>query len=107
MNLKFSPVRSLGLFFVSGLLFVQAVPLDAQIPPSELPPPGTDTGLDGKYEPQNGIAQLVRGEMKGVAIIFQDDHVVVFMPPDPVVAPGPCSSGSETVRREESVGSQA
>jgi hypothetical protein len=70
------------------LLLVQTAPLMAQIPASELPPPGADTGLEGKYDPQNGIAQVVRGEMKGVAIIFQDDHVVVFMPPDPVLAPG-------------------
>ena len=36
----------------------------------------TDTGLECKYDPQNGIAQVVRSEMKGVAIIFQDDHVI-------------------------------
>ena len=90
MNLKFKPVRSMGMFFgLSALLFVQAAPVSAQqIPAAELPPPGTDTGLDGKYDPQNGIAQVVRGEAQGVAIIFQDDHVVVFMPPDEVVAPG-------------------
>src|SRR5262249_35513721 len=71
------------------LLCVQASPLAAQqIPADELPPQGTDTGLDGKYDPQNGIAQLIRGEDKGVAKIFEDDHVVVFMPPDEVVAPG-------------------
>ena len=62
---------------LGALLIVQAVPLTAeQIPASELPPSGTDTGLEGKYDPQNGIAQVVRGEMKGVAIIFQDDHVI-------------------------------
>jgi len=39
------------------LLFVQAAWLSAQqIPASELPPPGTDSGLEGKYDPQNGIA---------------------------------------------------
>src|SRR6202011_3310889 len=83
-------VRWMVVFFgLSALLFVQVGPLSAQqIPASELPPTGTDTGLEGKYDPQNGIAQVVRGEMKGVAIIFQDDHVVVFMPPDPVIAPG-------------------
>jgi histidine triad (HIT) family protein len=79
----------LGLLGLGALLFVQAAPLvGQQIPASELPPPGTDTGLDGKYDPQNGIAQVVRGEYQGVAIIFQDDHVMVFMPPDEVVAPG-------------------
>jgi histidine triad (HIT) family protein len=74
---------------LSALLFVQATPLAAQqIPADELPPPGTDTGLEGKYDPQNGIAQLVRGEDSGVAIIFQDDHGLVFMPRGEVVAPG-------------------
>ncbi len=85
MNLKFSTL----LIGLSTLLLAQTKPLvGQQIPASELPPSGTDTGLEGKYDPQNGIAQVVRGEMKGVAIIFQDDHVVVFMPPDPVIAPG-------------------
>ena len=85
MNLKFSTL----LIGLSTLLFLQTKPLVAQqIPADELPPPGTDTGLDGKYDPQNGIAQVVRGEYQGVAIIFQDDHVTVFMPPDEVVAPG-------------------
>ena len=77
----------LGL--VGLLLCVQASPLAAQqIPADELPPPGTDTGLDGKYDPQNGIAQLIRGEDKDVAKIFENEHVLVFMPPDEVVAPG-------------------
>ena len=85
MNLKFSTL----LIGVITLLVVQTKPLvGQQIPASELPSPGTDTGLEGKYDPQNGIAQVVRGEAEGVAIIFQDDHVVVFMPPDEVVAPG-------------------
>jgi histidine triad (HIT) family protein len=70
-------------------MFVQGAPLLAQqIPASELPPAGTDTGLDGKYDPQNGIAALVRGEDKSVARIFEDDHVMVFMPTDEVVATG-------------------
>jgi hypothetical protein len=83
-------VRLLDIFFgLVALLVAQVAPLcGQQIPASELPPPGTDTGLEGKYDPQNGIAQVVRGEYQGVAIIFQDDHVVVFMPPDEVVAPG-------------------
>ena len=29
-------------------------------PASELPAVGTDTGLEGKYDPTNGIAQLIR-----------------------------------------------
>jgi len=58
-------------FGLGALLFVQAAPLAAQqIPADELPPPGTDTGLDGKYDPQNGIAQVVRGEYQGIAIIL-------------------------------------
>jgi histidine triad (HIT) family protein len=90
MNLKFSPVRSMGMFFgLSALLFVQAAPVSAQqIPADELPPPGTDTGLDGKYDPQNPFARLVRGEESGVAKIFEDEHVLVFMPRGEVVAPG-------------------
>jgi histidine triad (HIT) family protein len=82
------------LFFaLPALLFVQAARLTAQqIPASELPPPGTDTGLDGKYDPQNGIAQLIqdkKGE-SGAAKIFEDEHVLVFMPlpQEEVVAPG-------------------
>ena len=94
------------------LLFVQAASLSAQqIPASEIPPPGTDTGLEGKYDPQNGIAQLIRDKSAESAVskIFEDDRVLVFMP-----LPGrrggstrSCSGGSETVGREESVGSQA
>jgi histidine triad (HIT) family protein len=70
------------------LLLVLAAPLGAQIPASELPPPGTDTGLDGKYDPQNGIAQLVLGDNNGEAKIFEDEHVLVFMPRGEVLAPG-------------------
>jgi histidine triad (HIT) family protein len=72
------------------LLFVQAAPLIAQqIPASELPPPGTDTGLEGKYDPKNGIAQLIQDKSAEAAKskIFEDDHVLVFMPlPDEEVA---------------------
>src|SRR5207237_3705471 len=85
MNLKFSTL----LIGLSTLLLTQTTPLvGQQIPASELPPAGSDTGLNGKYDPQNGIAQVVRGEYQGVAIIFHDDHVMVFMTPDEVVAPG-------------------
>ena len=86
MNLKFSTL----LIGLSVLLFVPAdVPLGAQqIPASELPPPGTDTGLDGKYDPENPFARLVRGDDAGVAKIFEDEHVLVFMPRGEVVAPG-------------------
>ena len=57
MNLKFSTL----LIGVNTFLLLQTKPLvGQQIPASELPPPGTDTGLDGKYDPQNGIAQLIR-----------------------------------------------
>ncbi len=89
MNLKLSSV----LFGLSLLLFVAAdVRLGAQIPASELPPSGTDTGLEGKYDPQNGIAQLIRDKSTESAAskIFEDDHVLVFMPlpEEEVVAPG-------------------
>src|SRR6059058_5848550 len=89
MNLKFSSV----LFGLSVLLFVQAAPLAAQqIPASDLPPPGTDTGLEGKYDPQNGIAQLIRDKSSESAAskIFEDEHVLVFMPlpEEEVVVPG-------------------
>jgi histidine triad (HIT) family protein len=89
MNPKFSAVRSMGVFFgLSALLFVHAGRLAAQqIPVDELPPAGTDTALDGKYDPQNPFAQLVRGE-EGVAKIFEDEHVIVFMPRGEVLAPG-------------------
>src|SRR5256885_15255520 len=79
MNLKFSSV----LFGLSVLLFLQGSPLTAQqIPASDLPPPGTDTGLEGKYDPQNGIAQLIRDKSAESAAskIFEDEHVLVFMP---------------------------
>ena len=85
MNLKFSTL----LIGLSTLLLAQTKPLvGQQIPASELPPPGTDTGLDGKYDPQNPFAHLVRGEEEGVAKIFEDERVLVFMPRGEVVAPG-------------------
>ena len=80
------------LFSLAALLFLQAAPLAAQIPASEMPAPGTDTGLDGKYDPQNGIAQLIRDKSAESAAskIFEDEHVLVFMPlpEEEVVAPG-------------------
>jgi histidine triad (HIT) family protein len=89
MNLKLSSV----LFGLSLLLFVAAdVRLGAQIPADELPTAGTDTGLEGKYDPQNGIAQLIRDKSSESAAskIFEDEHVLVFMPlpEEEVVAPG-------------------
>ena len=79
-------------FTLPLLLSVAVAPLTAQIPASELPPPGTDTGLDGKYDPQNGIAQLIRDKSAESAAskIFEDEHVLVFMPlpEEEVVAPG-------------------
>ena len=89
MNLKFSSV----LFGLSVLLFLQGSPLTAQqIPASDLPPPGTDTGLEGKYDPQNGIAQLIRDKSSESAAskIFEDEYVLVFMPlpEEEVAVPG-------------------
>ena len=80
-------------FGLSGLLFVQGTRLcGQQIPASELPPLGTDTGLEGKYDPQNGIAQLIRDKSAESAAskIFEDDRVLVFMPlpEEEVVMPG-------------------
>src|SRR5437764_14162633 len=84
MNLKFSTL----LIGLSTLLLTQTKPLAGQqIPASELPPPGTDTGLDGKYDPENGIAQLIRGDDIGVTKIFEDHHVSVYMPRGEVLAP--------------------
>jgi hypothetical protein len=56
MNLKFGTL----LIVMTALLFLQTKPLRAQqISASELPRAGTDTGLEGKYDAQNGIAQAV------------------------------------------------
>src|ERR1700747_2658269 len=74
MDSKFRAVRNVFFELNAMLLFVQAAPLPAQqIPTSELPPPGTDTGLDGKYDPQNGVARLIRGEDTAVAKIFEGE----------------------------------
>ena len=87
-------MKIVSMFFgLSALLFVQGAPVTAQqIPASELPPAGTDTGLEGKYDPQNGIAQLIRDKSAESAAskIFEDEHVLVFMPlpEEEVVAPG-------------------
>jgi histidine triad (HIT) family protein len=89
MNLKFSTL----LIGLSTLLLTPTKPLSAeQIPASDLPPSGSDTGLEGKYDPQNGIAQLIQDKSAESAAskIFEDDHVLVFMPlpEEEVVAPG-------------------
>lgn len=89
MNLKFSTL----LIGLSTLLLTQTKPLvGQQIPASELPPSGTDTGLEGKYDPQNGIAQLIQDKSAESAAskIFEDDRVLVFMPlpEEEVVVPG-------------------
>ena len=65
MNLKFSTL----LIGLSTLLFLQTKPLVGQIPASELPPAGTDTGLEGKYDPENGIAQLIRDKSAEVGCV--------------------------------------
>lgn len=80
------------IFGLSALLFVQPARLCAQIPADELPRAGTDTGLEGKYDPQNGIAQLIQDKSAeaGRSKIFEDEHVLVFMPlpEEEVLAPG-------------------
>src|SRR3984893_11083863 len=94
MSPRFYTVRWLSAFFgLSALLLTQTKPLvGQQIPASELPPSGTDTGLEGKYDPQNGIAQLIQDQSAESAAskIFEDDRVLVFMPlpEEEVVAPG-------------------
>src|SRR2546421_7430371 len=55
MNMKFFAA------IIAALLLIQTGPVfGQQIPASELPRPGTDTGLEGKYDPTNGIAQLIQ-----------------------------------------------
>ena len=94
MNRKFNTAKGVGLSFGLGtlLLFAATSSVPAQIPASELPPAGTDTGLEGKYDPQNGIAQLIRDKSAeaGRSKIFEDEHVLVLMPlpEEEVVAPG-------------------
>ncbi|MFL6538596.1 MAG: HIT family protein [Chthoniobacterales bacterium] len=94
MNRKFNTAKGVGLSFGLGtlLLFAATSLVPAQIPASELPPAGTDTGLEGKYDPQNGIAQLIRDKSAeaGRSKIFEDEHVLVLMPlpEEEVVAPG-------------------
>ena len=87
MNMKY------GVSLMAALLLMQTGPLFGEgIPASELPPSGTDTGLEGKYDPQNGIAQLIRDKSPEAAAskIFEDEKVLVFMPlpEEEVVTPG-------------------
>ena len=82
-----------GTAFIGALLLIQTgLVFGQQIPASDLPPPGTYTVLEGKYDPQNGIAQLIRDKSSESAAskIFEDEHVLVFMPlpEEEVVAPG-------------------
>src|SRR3954468_19810253 len=91
MNLRPTILRSFAIFFGAFFMFLlmQGARLAAQIPASELPAAGTDTGLEGKYDPTNGIAQLIQDKSAEAARskIFEDDHVLVFMPlPDEEVA---------------------
>ena len=83
-------MKMIGIFLGSlTLFFAQPMPLIGQIPASEMPSAGTDTGLEGKYDPENGIAQLIRDKSPEAARskIFEDDTVLVFMPlPDEEVA---------------------
>ena len=86
-------MKMIQIFFALPLLlFLTAAPLFAQIPASELPKAGIDSGLAGKYDPENGIAQLIRDKSAEAARsrIFADEPVLVFMPlpEEEVVAPG-------------------
>ena len=87
MNMKFFAA------IIAALLLIQTGPVfGQQIPASELPPAGADTGLEGKYDPTNGIAQLIQDKSAESAAskIFEDDRVLVFMPlpEEEVVVPG-------------------
>jgi histidine triad (HIT) family protein len=87
MNMKFFAA------IIAALLLIQTGPVFGQpIPPEHLPAPGTDTGLEGKYDPTNGIAQLIRDKSAESAAskIFEDDRVLVFMPlpEEEVAVPG-------------------
>lgn len=86
MNKQFSAV------VIGAVLLLQTERLFGQIPANELPPPEADTGLEGKYDPENGIAQLIRDKSAEAARskIFEDEHVLVFMPlpEEEVVVPG-------------------
>src|SRR6476469_344909 len=92
--MKYRTTKMMHMFFgLCALLLVQGAPMcGQQSPASELPAAGTDTGLEGKYDPQNGIAQLIQDKSAELAVgkIFENEHVLVFMPlPDEeVVAPG-------------------
>src|ERR1043166_7258929 len=94
MNPNLYSVKCMAMFSVlSAFLFVQAASLFGQpIPPEHLPSPGSDTGLEGKYDPQNGIAQLIQDKSAESARskIFEDDTVLVFMPlpEEEVATPG-------------------
>jgi histidine triad (HIT) family protein len=91
---KLCRVKWISLLVALGaLLLLQSSPLGGQqIPAGELPPSGTDTGLEGKYDPQNGIAQLIHDKSPESARskIFEDDRVLVFipLPEEEVVTPG-------------------
>jgi hypothetical protein len=70
----FGSRRAVGIAWVvlaECSCFLQTRSRVGQIPASELPPSGTDTGFEGNYDPQKWIAQVIRGEMKGVAFIFR------------------------------------
>jgi len=92
----------------SFCLFHQARSLDKFQRPSFLPP-GLIPGSKGKYDPENGIAQLIRDKSADSAAskIFEDDRVLVFMPlpEEEVVAPGhvlvvPKRMGSQSPRSQ-------
>jgi|GEM_PF-5274096 len=108
MNLKFGTL----LIGLSTVLFLQTKSLSAQqIPASELPPSEAETGLEGKYDPQNGIAQLIRDKSSESAAskIFEDEHVLVFMPlpEEEVVVPGHVLVVPKRLGRAKFVGPQA
>src|SRR5437588_12187333 len=87
MNMKF--IASI----ITALLLIQTGPVfGQQITASEVPRAGTGTRVEGKYDPKNGIAPLIRDKSAESAAskIFEDDRVLVFMPlpEEEVVVPG-------------------
>ena len=92
MNLKFNTDRHGHVFRVERAALEQRLRSSRNKFPRASFHPGTDTGLEGKYDPENGIAQLIQDKSAESAAskIFEDEHVLVFMPlpEEEVVAPG-------------------
>lgn len=71
---------------LAALGLVLPLPLLAQAGPDVAPESSPDRGLEGRYDPQNPFAQMLRGERE-VARIYEDAQVLAFVPLD-FAAPG-------------------